>query len=355
MALPTPTADRAGGNGSRPFVSIVMPVRNEADFMAESLSAVLEQDYPHERLEVLVVDGMSTDTTRHVVRSLARGCASVAVTLLENPGCIAPTALNIGIQRARGDVIVRVDGHCRIARDYVSRCVDHLRESNVSGVGGPIRTIAKTSTGQAIASAMSSPFGVGPSSFRTLQDRTLVVDTVAFPAYTRAALELAGPFDEKLVRNQDDEYNYRLRKLGGTLLLAADVRSDYYSRGSLRSLFRQYFQYGFYKVRVMQKHPRQMHPRQFMPLGFVLALVATLVAAPVSRLGRVGLLTLTAVYGLVILAVATRIARRQGWAQWPPLMAAFPALHVGYGAGFLAGLVRFGAPAVMRRSLRRSR
>jgi hypothetical protein len=98
-----------------------------------------------------------------------------------------------------------------------------------------------------------------------------------------------------------------------------------------------------------------MHPRQFVPLGFVLALVATLVAAPVSRLGRVGLLTLTAVYGLVILAVATRIARREGWAQWPPLMAAFPALHVGYGAGFLAGLVRFGAPAFMRRSLRRSR
>jgi succinoglycan biosynthesis protein ExoA len=354
--MPRPaTAERARGEGPLPFVSVVMPVRNEADFMAESLSAVLAQDYPHDRLEVFVVDGMSSDDTRRVAGSVARGCPSVPVTLLANPGRIAPTALNIAIQRARGDVIVRVDGHCRIAHDYVSRCVAHLRESNVSGVGGPIRTMARTSAGKAIASAMSSRFGVGPSSFRTIQGRTLLVDTVAFPAYTRAALRLAGPFDEELVRNQDDEYNYRLRKLGGTLLLASDVSSDYYSRGSLRSLFRQYFQYGFYKVRVMQKHPRQMHPRQFVPPAFVVALGATLLAAPVSHLGRVGLLTLAGLYEMAILAVATTIARRDGWRQLPPLMAAFPALHIGYGAGFLAGLVRFGAPAVVRRLLRRSR
>jgi hypothetical protein len=199
---------------------------------------------------------------------------------------------------------------------------------------------------------MSSRFGVGPSSFRTIRDRTVLVDTVAFPAYTRAALELAGPFDEELVRNQDDEYNYRLRKLGGSLLLAADVTSDYYSRGSLRLLFRQYFQYGFYKVRVMQKHPRQMHPRQFVPPAFVLGLATTLVAAPASHIGRLGLLALSGAYGVAILTAAIGIARREGWAQFAPLLAAFPALHVGYGAGFLTGLIRF---AFIRRPSRRSR
>jgi GT2 family glycosyltransferase len=349
-----PQVEAAGGSGALPFVSVIMPVRNEADFIADSLSAVLGQDYPRDRLEVLVVDGMSTDATPDLAERMGRGCG-VPVTLLHNPRRIAPTGLNIGIRRARGDVIVRVDGHCRIAADYVSRCVDHLRTGNVSGVGGSIRTIARTSTGKAIALAMSSRFGVGPSSFRTIRDRTRLVDTVAFPAYTRAALELAGPFDEELVRNQDDEYNYRLRKLGGSLLLAADVTSDYYSRGSLRSLFRQYWQYGFYKVRVMQKHPRQMHPRQFVPPAFVLALMMTLAAAAVSPLGRLGLLILLAIYGLSIVTIAIGIAHRHAWSQVVPLMAAFPALHIGYGAGFLAGLIHFGRQALIRRPFRRSR
>jgi glycosyltransferase involved in cell wall biosynthesis len=331
---------------SRPYVSVVMPVRDEADFVAESLGAVLAQDYPHERLEVLVADGLSRDGTREIVRQLAAAAPDVPVTLVDNPGRIVPTGLNLALQRACGDIIVRVDGHCRIAPDYVSRCVDHLRRSKVDGVGGPIRTIARTRVGQAIASAMSSRFGVGSSMFRTVTDRTLLVDTIAFPAYTRAALDLAGPFDETLVRNQDDEYNYRLRKLGARLLLAADVRSDYYSRSTLRSLCRQYFQYGFYKVRVMQKHPRQMSARQFAPPLFVSGLLLAPVAAAVSPLAGDAAVTVVALYALATLGVSAAIARRNGWAQAPALVAAFPALHLSYGLGFLAGCGRLIGAAV---------
>ena len=254
----------------RPFVSVIMPVRNEADFLAESLGAVLSQDYRSDRMEVLVADGMSTDGTRQIVADLAAQHPQHSVRVVDNPGRIVAKGLNAALDAAKGDVVVRIDGHCRIAHDYITRCVDHICRDDVDGVGGSINTIATTPVGQAIAAVMSSPFGVGGSAFRTVVDKTMLVDTVPFPAYTRRAIDIAGPFDEDLVRNQDDEYNYRLRKLGARILLASDVRSDYYSRTSLRSLWRQYYQYGFYKVRVMQKHVLQMqglHPnaKEFLP------------------------------------------------------------------------------------------
>jgi glycosyltransferase involved in cell wall biosynthesis len=245
-----------------PLVSVIMPVRNEADFLAESLGAVLTQDYLPDRMEVLIADGMSTDGTRDIVSDLATRYPRCPITVLDNPGRIVATGLNAALRVARGEIIIRIDGHCRIASDYVSRCVDHLRRDEVDGVGGSINTVAGTAVGRAIAGAMSSPFGVGGSAFRTIKGRTMLVDTVPFPAYSRHAIDMAGPFDEELVRNQDDEYNYRLRKLGARILLAADIKSDYYSRTSLGSLWRQYFQYGYYKVRVMRKHVRQMQVRQ---------------------------------------------------------------------------------------------
>ncbi len=226
--------------GARPFVSVIMPVRNEADFLADSLGAVLAQDYPPDRMEVFVADGMSTDGTREMVAELAARHPQRSISIVDNPGRIVAKGLNAALAVATGEIVVRIDGHCRIAPDYVSRCVDHICRDDVDGVGGSINTVATTPVGRVIAAVMSSPFGVGGSAFRTVTDRTMLVDTVPFPAYTRRAIEVAGPFDEELVRNQDDEYNYRLRKLGARILLAGDVTSDYYSRTSLRSLWRQY-------------------------------------------------------------------------------------------------------------------
>lgn len=317
-----------------------MPVRNEADFLQESLGAVIAQDYPAELLEIFVADGMSTDGTRAMVDALAAQHPAHRIAVVDNPGRIVATGLNAALRGARGAIVVRVDGHCRIAPDYVSRCVDHICRDDVDGVGGSINTIATTDVGRVIAVAMSSRFGVGGSAFRTLTDTTMLADTIPFPAYTRAAIDAAGPYDEELVRNQDDEYNYRLRKLGARLLLASDVKSDYYSRSSLRSLWRQYYQYGFFKVRVMQKHTMQMQLRQFVPPAFVLFLASGLlglVSATYARLWAAGL----AVYVIAAIAAGVATARRTGWRQAWLLPVAFAILHVSYGLGFLAGLVHF--------------
>jgi succinoglycan biosynthesis protein ExoA len=327
-----------------PLVSVIMPVRNEAHYIARSLGAVLAQDYPADRMEVMVVDGMSTDDTREIVESMRAG--SPRVQLIDNTRRIAPTALNAAIARARGEILVRVDGHCEIERDYVRRCVEHLRNDRVDGVGGPLQTIGESFVAGCVAVAMSSTFGVGDSAFRTVSNKTMLVDTIAFPAYTRNIIERVGPFDEELARNQDDDYNYRLRKIGARVLLAADVRSRYYSRSSIHSLWRQYFQYGYWKVRVMQKHPRQMRPRQFVPPLFVAALLLSLAAAPLSFI--LGswfawpFVLAAGSYALANLAASISITvKRRDWRLPGLLPIAFGVLHVSYGLGFLVGLIKF--------------
>ncbi len=322
-----------------PFVSVVMPVRDEGAFLATSLGAVLAQNYPAHRIEILVVDGMSTDGTRDMVSEFQTKVSSL--TLLDNPSKIVPTGLNIALAKAIGDVIVRVDGHCEIDRDYVRCCVEHLRMGDVDAVGGPLETIGTTRIAQTIAVAMSSNFGVGGVAFRTIKNSMRLVDTVAFPAYTRAALLKAGLFDEELVRNQDDEYNYRLRKLGGKILLAPDIRSRYYSRGSLSSLWRQYFQYGYWKVRVMQKHTGLMQPRQFVPPVFVLVLLLSLLAFPFTTLGKVIFGLTSVLYALANLAATILITRKHGRRLFTYLPVVFLTLHMAYGTGFVKGLFRF--------------
>jgi succinoglycan biosynthesis protein ExoA len=321
-----------------PLVTVIMPVRNEGAYIARSLEAVLAQDYAPDRLEIIVADGMSTDDTRAIVNSfMPHG----NLRLIDNPGMIAPTGMNLAIEIAKGEIVVRVDGHCEIAPDYVRRCVEHLQSGEVDGVGGPLETIGETFSAKAIALAMSSAFGVGGSAFRTTRNKTMLTDTVAFPAYSIGIIQRGGRYDEELVRNQDDEYNYRLRKLGARILLATDVHCRYYSRGSLSSLWRQYFQYGFWKVRVMQKHPRQMRPRQFVPAAFILSLVIALAVS--FFFGGAGWLFLL-MFGSYVIAnilasfMAAGVKKAGMLVLLPP---AFFVLHFSYGFGFILGLIRF--------------
>lgn len=322
-----------------PLVSVIMPVRNEASYIERSLGAILAQDYPADRLEILVIDGMSDDGTREFVREKQAG--HPCLRLIDNPQGIVPPALNIGIRQARGEIVVRVDGHCEIAADYVRRCVEHLLAGDADAVGGPIETVGESEEAQSIALAMSSWFGVGGSAFRTVKDRAMLVETVAFPAYTRQTLERIGPFDEELVRNQDDEYNYRLLKNGGRILLSPDIHSRYYSRSSLRSLWRQYYQYGYWKVRVMQKHPRQMRWRQFVPPAFVVALFGSAFLGLVFRPFRLVLALVIVLYALADLAASLSLGRVHGMGHTRRLMLIHPILHLSYGLGFLSGLARF--------------
>ena len=322
-----------------PLVSVLMPVRNEEDFIAKSLQAVLNQDYPAGKMEILIADGRSQDKTRDIIEGLMKRHSFIK--LIDNPRGIVSSGLNACLLVSRGEIIVRVDGHCEIAPDYVRCCVELLEKEEAGAVGGPIETVGETLTAQAIALAMSSFFGVGGSAFRTLKNEKKYVDTAAFFAVRRETLEKAGPFDEELVRNQDDEYNYRLRKLGFRILLDPAIRSRYYSRAGLVSLAKQYFQYGFWKVRVMQKHPCQMQWRQFIPPAFVFSLLAAFAFSLFEEMGKMIWIGITASYLSVNLLASLAVSFQNGWQYLFLLPLVFAALHFSYGFGFLTGLIKF--------------
>jgi glycosyltransferase involved in cell wall biosynthesis len=323
----------------RAFVSVIMPVRNEAAFIEQSVGSVLKQDYPHELLEIVIADGDSTDGTLEIIEKLA-GDTDIPIKVVQNPKKIAPTALNLAIAAASGSIIVRIDGHCEIEPDYVSNCVALLATGKADGVGGPIETIGEGLQAQAIAAAMSSKFGVGGSAFRTINDREMFTDTVAFPAYTRDILERAGPFNEELVRNQDDEYNYRIRKLGGRILLSPTIRSKYYSRSTFRSLWNQYFQYGYWKVRVFQLHPKQMSLRQFVPFLFVLSILVLAVSSLFVFQSLWILIAILAAY-LAANLFASFLVSLSEVKLLIFLPVSFLILHISYGLGSMTGLVAF--------------
>jgi glycosyltransferase involved in cell wall biosynthesis len=341
-------------DGRYPFVTVIMPIRNEAAYIRRSLGAVLSQDYPPDRMEVLVVDGMSEDGTREIVRKTADRRRPTAdspsrsvvgslpsVFLLDNPARIVPTALNIGLRHARGEVIIRVDGHCEIAPNYVRRCVEVLQETGADNVGGVCITVGETSVARAIGLAQSSLFGVGNVAFRVGRSTPECVDTVPFGAYRREVFERIGGFDEELMRNQDDEFNFRLTQAGGKIWLDPSIRSTYHSRATLRGLWRQYFQYGLYKVRVMQKRRGIPSWRHLVPGAFVLGLCGSVLLALVTR-QPLWALGVAGPYAVANGVASLWTARRDPRAL-PFLPLAFATLHLAYGLGFLWGLWRWRA------------
>lgn len=321
-----------------PFVSVILPARNEEAYIGRTLDSLLAQNHPSGRTEILVVDGHSSDRTREIVRHIAADHPEPVIRIVDNPKQIAAAALNCGVAEARGTIVARVDGHCEVNPDHLRVAVERLTDGDIDCVGGPIETVGETPTARAIAAAMASPFGVGDSAFRVDLTRRGAVDTVPFPAFRRSVLEAAGPFNEELVRNQDDEYSFRLRKLGFQVFLEPRMKSRYYSRGTLSSLWSQYLQYGYWKVRVLQKHPGQMRWRHFVAPTFVLAL---LIAALALKSSPWPFLVLMGSYFLAsawaTLDTARRFRVRRAWV----LPLAFAALHLGYGAGFLFGMARF--------------
>jgi glycosyltransferase involved in cell wall biosynthesis len=320
---------------AEPTVSVVLPVRREGPGFAATLTRILQQDYPA-IVDVLVVDGMSDDQTREVVRGLS--ARDARIRLLDNPGLIVPTAMNVGIRAATGAIIVRVDGHTRIDPDYVGRCVAALGASLASCAGGRMDPVGDTFIGRAVAAATSGPFGVGNSHFH-YSDIPRFTDSVYLGAWPRETLLRAGGFDEEMVRDQDDELNYRLRKLGGTVWLDPSIRSEYTPRGSLLKLWSQYREYGLWKVRVFQKHPAMMRWRHFVPVAFVMAAVAGLGLAVTVPWGRWLLAAGAALY-LSAAAVAA-LATPTGVTERLVMPIVFLTIHTAYGTGFLAGLVRF--------------
>lgn len=320
-----------------PLVSVLVPIRNEESSIKATLSAMLAQDYPADRIEIIVADGMSSDQTRQIIN---RQSAGKNVRIVDNPGRIVPTGLNAALQIAHGRIIVRVDGHTLVAPDYVRQCVEALERTNADNVGGRMDARGQGRFGEAVAVATSTPFGVGGARFH-YSDREEWVDTVYMGAWRREVFEKIGLFDEELVRDQDDEFNYRLREHGGKILLNPKIKSVYTNRSTPRALWKQYFQYGFWKVRVLQKHPRQMSLRQFVPLLFTAALISSLLLALFVSKGWIALVLVAGSYLLANLTASLTTAAKRGWRHLALLPVSFAILHLSYGLGFLAGLIKF--------------
>lgn len=257
-----------------PVVSVIMPVRNEGKAIRQSLGSVLTQDYPADRLEVLVADGMSDDATRAVVSEMSGH--DPRVRLVDNPARIMAAGFNAALVFARGEVIVLLGGHSEVAPDFVRESVLLLREHPEAwSVGGPIKHMAHSSFGKAVAVAMSHPAGIGNASHH-FANYEGYVEGAPFPALWRWVFERVGTLDERLVRNQDDEFYYRIRQAGGKIYISPRIRYTYFVRERVGQLFRQYFQYGFWRIPVMKKHQRPTTLRQVVPSLFYVACVCLL-------------------------------------------------------------------------------
>jgi glycosyltransferase involved in cell wall biosynthesis len=318
-----------------PFVSVVVPVRNEAGFIADLLRAVLAQDYPGDRLEVIVADGMSTDGTREILAALQSEHPRLIV--VENAGRIVSTGLNIAVAHSKGDIIIRIDGHARIARDFVRQNVALLAaHPEAWSVGGPIRHAATTTFGKAVAVAMSHPLGVGNALHRYPEFEGYV-ESAQFPAVRRWVFDRVGMFDERLVRNQDDEFNYRIRLAGGKIYVSPRVQYSYFVRERIAQLFKQYFQYGFWRVPVIEKHRRPTTLRQMAPTLFYLACVVLGVAGLWWHKPLIAMI-LPVSYTTALLLAGAVTVRRNDLRVSSCVPITIATMHAGYALGLAYGI-----------------
>ena len=321
-------------------VSIICPVYNEEKFIDRCIKSILEQDYPQDSLEVLFVDGRSTDRTRDIINSYLKDYPFMR--LLDNPQQVVPYALNKGIGESKGEVVMRIDGHCTYPTNYVSELVRYLYELDADNVGGVWNTQPANDKAicQAIALASSHPFGVGGSMHKIGTSKIMKTDTVPFGCYKREVFEKIGLFDTELVRNQDDEFNGRLIKQGGKIYLIPQVIINYTARDTLGKMQKMYYQYGLYKPLVNKKLGAPATIRQFFPLLFLLGIIAGALLSLVSCKLFYAFIAILILYFLIGIVVGGMGAIRTGKAIMVLLMPyVFFNIHLSYGWGYLKGLI----------------
>lgn len=321
-------------------LTVIVPCRNERAHIAETVERLTSQRGLGTEFtaELLFVDGLSDDGTREILDEYAD---QGALRVIDNPRRTTPCAFNLGIQSARGERICIVGAHARIADDYLAACLRTSRETGADNVGGPWCAVGHGRTGEAIALGFQSPIAVGGARSHDPNYRG-AVDSVWGGCYRRDVFERIGLFDEELVRNQDDELNLRLTRAGGRIWQSPAIRYGYVVRGSLRGLFGQYAQYGYWKVRVIQKHHVPASWRHVVPGAFVATTAALVLLAPFSHAIRLALAVDVVAY-LVVIAIGTLFGARR--ARHPGVALLLPAVlatfHVAYGYGFLRGIADF--------------
>jgi succinoglycan biosynthesis protein ExoA len=342
-------------------VSVIVACRNEHKTIHNLLDSICRQSLGGAKIEVLIADGMSDDGTRQILELYRR--IVLPLRVIDNPDKITSAGLNAAIRAARGEVIIRMDAHSEYAPDYIRRCLEVLNETHADNVGGPALTRADGYWGRAIAFAYHSRFACGGAKFHDAEYEGYV-DTVPYGCWRKSTLERIGIFDENLSRNQDDELNLRIISSGGKIWQSPKIVSWYRPRSRLTALFRQYFQYGFWKVSVIRKHGKPASWRHLIPgtcllIGVVLLLGTAAATLSGAAWWKSAFITasggLAGLYLAISTATAFVIANRNGWYFLPVLPIVFATYHLSYGLGFLLGLtyrpVKGDRPSRMRQVL----
>jgi GT2 family glycosyltransferase len=340
---------------SLPFVTAVVPCRNEERFIAACLDSILAIDYPDDRLEILVVDGMSEDRTRAIAGEYVDRFARVR--LLDNPKRILAAAWNTGIRHARGEIIMALNAHTTFAPDYIATCVRYLGEHpRAACVGGVVRTLPQDDTpmGRVLALAVSHPFGVGASRFRTGVRHPVWTDTAAFGGYRRGVFEAVGMFNEELQRSQDMELHLRLKRAGMKTLLVPGMVGTYYTRTRPAEFLRYCYVNGYWLTYPLRFSADMFSLRHLVPMVFVASLSVSALAGLVSPAARWVALSIVVLYASASLAVSISTALSKRRSAYLLLPVAFLALHLLYGCGSIAGLVHAGRSRRFWRNLRRA-
>ena len=327
-----------------PFVSVLVPMRNEQRHIARCLDSILQTDYPKPKMEILVIDGMSTDGSGPIVESYSQKWPFIQ--LLDNPRRIQAAALNRGLGQAKGQIVIRMDAHTVYAPDYIRQCVLALENTGAASVGGRQAAVGSGYLSNVVGAAFSSRFAAGDAKYRYC-DTEQWVDTVYLGAWHTRTLRDLGGFNEEWAVNEDYELNYRLRKNGGKILLSPGIKCFYHVRGSLSGLARQYARYGFWKVKTVAAHPGSLRWRQLACPAFVAALALSAVLIPVRPMYAA---IVPAAYVTANLAASFLTAARRGFLLLPLLPLVFIIMHIAWGAGFWAGLAAFGLRRLVPRS-----
>ena len=332
-------------NYTNGLISIIIPCRNEENFIGKCLETILKQDYPKENLEVLVVDGMSQDKTHKIVEQYAANHKSLTIRLLDNPKKYTPFSLNIGIKESKGELIMVMGAHAGYERDYVSRCVKHLRESGADNVGGALKTMPSQNTlvAEAVALALSSFFGAA-SSFRTGSKEPKEVDTVFGGCYKREVFDKIGYFNENLIRSQDFDLNMRLKKAGGKIMLFPDIVAYYYPSSDFSHFVKHNFQDGVWVTYPLKFGLKAFSLRHLVPLLFVVAILITFALSYFSFWSQFLFVIIFGTYMLLNLFFSFIIALKNGPKYFLVLPTIFIYRHIPYGLGSLWGFIKMLKP-----------
>lgn len=316
------------------LVTIIIPIYNEEKYIETCINSLLLQDYSKSDMEWLFIDGESSDETINILNHFQLQYPEL-INIITNPSKTVPYAMNLGIEAAHGDYIIRLDAHADYPKDYISKCVYFLKKTDADNVGGLIETKGSGTIGDAASKVLSSRFGVGNSKFRT-NGFSGYVDTVPFGAFKKEVFQKYGLYDVRLTRNQDIELNYRIRKLGGKVFLTNDIRSTYYCRNTLYNFVKMNFNNGKWNVLTMYLCPGSMGIRHFIPLFFVISLLLLPVLSMISPVIKAIFLIELAMYLSLDLIYSLKAA--SNYKQFSILFLLFPLLHISYGIGSFSGI-----------------